>query len=204
MVDQGVVGLLIGSIRRLGTPGYVCPDNVVVEKAFAKRLPWAGWTYSFAFRLWRPKRSCTPHTYQTKLQLAAWMLTELLAARLPFAYLVADTHYTAGWLTPHPHLGRSEPRRAFRRAHLWVARAPVQKLGRPLEADAEHGADVRHAQPLLAELAGHVPYQERRLRLGAFRLPLQLPSTGQLGAHLLGNRRPHVEIEGVGWHLEQQ
>jgi hypothetical protein len=98
----------------------------VVEKAFAKRLPWAGWTYSFAkkrkvygmhivvwlwcttdgrwripvaFRLWRPKRVCAPHRYQTKLQLAAGMLTQLVAARLPIAYLVTDTHYTAGWFT---------------------------------------------------------------------------------------------------------
>ena len=87
----------------------------MVEKAFAKRLPWAGWTYSFAkqrkvygmhvvvllwcstdgtwripvaFRLWRPKRTCAPHPYQTKLQLAAGMLTEVVAARLPFQYLV--------------------------------------------------------------------------------------------------------------------
>jgi hypothetical protein len=108
------------------TPGYLCRDDVVVEKAFAKRLPWAGWTYSFAkkrkvygmhvvvmlwcstdgrfripvaFRLWRPKRTCAPHRYQTKLQLAADMLTELVAARLPFAYLAAGTHYTAGWFT---------------------------------------------------------------------------------------------------------
>jgi hypothetical protein len=79
---------------------------VVVEKAFAKRLPWAGWTYSFAkkrkvygmhvvvlllwcstdrrwripvaFCLWRPKRSCAPAAYQTKLQLAAGMLTEVV------------------------------------------------------------------------------------------------------------------------------
>jgi hypothetical protein len=107
-------------------PGYLCLDDVVVEKAFARRLRWAGWTYSFAkkrkvygmhivvvlwcsqdqrwripvaFRLWRPKRSCAPHHYQTKLQLAAGMLTELVAARLPFAYLVMDTHYTAGWFT---------------------------------------------------------------------------------------------------------
>jgi hypothetical protein len=28
--------------------GYLCLDDVVVEKAVAKRLPWAGWTYSFA------------------------------------------------------------------------------------------------------------------------------------------------------------
>jgi DDE superfamily endonuclease len=28
--------------------GYLCLDDVVIEKAFAKRLSWAGWTYSFA------------------------------------------------------------------------------------------------------------------------------------------------------------
>lgn len=55
-----------------------------------------------AFRLWRPKRSCAPGAYQTKLQLAAQMLTELVAARLPFQYLVMDTHYTAGWFTRWP------------------------------------------------------------------------------------------------------
>jgi hypothetical protein len=117
---------LVAWIRHASLPGYLCLDDVVVEKAFAKRLPWAGWTYSFAkkrkvygmhivvvlwcstdrrwripvaYRLWRPKRSCAPHHYQTKLQLAAGMLTELVAARLPFAYLVMDTHYTAGWFT---------------------------------------------------------------------------------------------------------
>ena len=69
---------------------------MVGEKAFAKRLPWARWTYSFAkkrkvyglhivvllwcgadggpripvaFRLWRPKRVCAPHAYRTKLHL---------------------------------------------------------------------------------------------------------------------------------------
>jgi hypothetical protein len=120
-----LMALLIGWIRRLETAGYVCLDDVVVEKAFAKRLPWAGWTYSFAkkrkvygmhvvvllwcstdgtwripvaFRLWRPKRTCTPATYQTKLQLAARMLTEVVAARLPFQYLVMDTHYELPWV----------------------------------------------------------------------------------------------------------
>jgi hypothetical protein len=121
-----LLGLLVAWIRQTNMPGYLCLDDVVVEKAFAKRLQWAGWTYSFAkhrkvygmhvvvllwcsanggfripvaFRLWRPKRSCAPAAYQTKLQLAAQMLTELVAARLPFQYLVADTHYTAGWFT---------------------------------------------------------------------------------------------------------
>jgi hypothetical protein len=123
---RALLGPLVAWIRRCGGPGYLCLDDVVVEKAFAKRLPWAGWTYSFAnkrkvygmhivvllwcasdggcripvaFRLWRPRRACAPAAYQTKLQLAAGMLTELVAARLPFAYLVADTHYTAGWFT---------------------------------------------------------------------------------------------------------
>jgi hypothetical protein len=107
---RAVTHLLVAWIRRMGASGYLCLDDVVVEQAFAKRLRWAGWTYSFAkkrkvygmhvvvllwcsadggfripvaFRLWRPKRSCAPARYQTKLQLAAGMLTELVAARLP-------------------------------------------------------------------------------------------------------------------------
>jgi hypothetical protein len=34
--------------RRLGPSGYLCVDDVVIEKPFAKRLPWAAWTYSHA------------------------------------------------------------------------------------------------------------------------------------------------------------
>ena len=34
--------------RRLGTPGDLCVDDVVIEKPFAKLLPWAAWTDSFA------------------------------------------------------------------------------------------------------------------------------------------------------------
>jgi hypothetical protein len=78
---------------------------VVIEKASAKKLSWAGWTYSFAkkrkvyglhvvvllwcssdgelrvpvaFRLWRPKRSCSWHAYRTKLRLAEVMLKEVV------------------------------------------------------------------------------------------------------------------------------
>jgi hypothetical protein len=121
-----LMGLLVAWVRRADQPGCLCLDDVVVEKAFARRLPWAGWTSSFAtkrkvygmhivvvlwcsldgrcripvaFRLWRPKRACTPAAYQTKLQLAARMLTELVAAGLPMQYLVMDTHDTAGWFT---------------------------------------------------------------------------------------------------------
>lgn len=106
--------------------GYLCLDDVVVEKAFAKRLPWAGWTSSFAkkrkvyelhlvvllwcsldgrwripvtFRLWRPKRSVGKVGYRTALQLAETKLKEVLAAGPTCDYLVCDTHDTAGWFT---------------------------------------------------------------------------------------------------------
>jgi SRSO17 transposase len=99
---------------------------VVIEKAFAKKLCWAGWTYSFAkkrkiyglhvvvllwcssdgklrvpvaFRLWRPKRSCAPHRYRTKLRLAKAMLKEVLGSGLRPKYIVFDTHYSCGWFT---------------------------------------------------------------------------------------------------------
>jgi DDE superfamily endonuclease len=120
--------VLLGEwVRRSGMDGYLCIDDVVVEKAFAKRLPWAGWTYSFAkkrkvygvhvvvllwcasdggsfripvaFRLWRPKRSCTPRAYKTKLRLAEVMLKEVIGSGLRPRYVVFDTHYSAGWFT---------------------------------------------------------------------------------------------------------
>jgi hypothetical protein len=125
-----IMQVLIAFVGRLNRPGYLCLDDVIVEKAFAKKLPWAGWTYSHskgrklyglhivmvlwcstdhrwripvAFRIWRPKRSCSKHRYQTKNQLAAQMMKEILATGLRFAYLVFDTAYTAGWLTKYFH-----------------------------------------------------------------------------------------------------
>ncbi|MBV9279254.1 MAG: transposase, partial [Chloroflexi bacterium] len=112
---RALMALLIRWVQRCGSTGYLCLDDVVVEKAFAKRLPWAAWTYSFAkkrkvygvhivvllwcshdghwripvaFRLWRPKRSCSRRAYRTKVQLAEVMLREVVAARLAFDYLV--------------------------------------------------------------------------------------------------------------------
>src|SRR3954453_892790 len=110
--------------RALGTRGYLVVDDVVIEKPFAKRLPWAAWTYSFAqkrkvygchivlltwtsdptgrwrlpvaFRLWRPKRTCRPGRYQKKTELVVALLHELVAAGCPAAYLVGDTAYTGG------------------------------------------------------------------------------------------------------------
>jgi hypothetical protein len=122
---RALMALLIAWAKRQGQ-GYLCLDDVVVEKAFAKKLPWAGWTYSFAkkrtvyglhivvllwcsrdghwriavaFRLWRPTRKVGRHDYRTKLQLAEAMIKDIRAARLPCDYVVFDTHYTAGWFT---------------------------------------------------------------------------------------------------------
>lgn len=123
---RALMTLVTRWLKRQGWTGYLCLDDVIVEKAYAKKLPWAGWTYSFAkkrkvyglhivvllwssvdshwripiaFRILRPKRSCAKHDYRTKLQLAEQMLKEVVGAGLAFEYIVFDTHYTAGWLT---------------------------------------------------------------------------------------------------------
>jgi hypothetical protein len=118
--------LLCAFAKRLNCDGYLVLDEVIVEKAYAKRLPWAASIYSFAkkrkvwgfqivmllwcscdrhwripvgFRLWRPKRSCSKERYRTKLQLAIELVSVVVAAELRVRYLVGDTHYTAGWFT---------------------------------------------------------------------------------------------------------
>jgi hypothetical protein len=82
---RGLMALLVQWVKRRAQ-GYLCLDDVIVEKAFAKKLAWAGWNYSYAkrrqvyglhivvllwcsaqghgripvaFRLWRPKGSCS-------------------------------------------------------------------------------------------------------------------------------------------------
>lgn len=124
--SRAVMALLLAFAKRLGRDGYLALDDVIVEKAFAKRLAWASWVYSFAkkrklwgmhivvlvwcscdgywripvgFRLWRPKRSCRPKQYKTKLELAEQLVVAVVLARLPVRYIVFDTHYTAGWFT---------------------------------------------------------------------------------------------------------
>ncbi|HYQ92178.1 MAG TPA: transposase [Candidatus Competibacteraceae bacterium] len=122
--SRALMGLLMAYVKRLGQDGYLVLDDVIIEKAFAQRLAWAGWTYSFAkkrkvyglhvvvllwcagpwripvgFRLWRPKRSCAPHRYRTKLELGLELVIAVVAARLPVRYVVADTVYTAGWFS---------------------------------------------------------------------------------------------------------
>jgi hypothetical protein len=197
---RALTRLLVAWIRRMGASGYLCLDDVVVEKAFAKRLRWAGWTYSFAkkrkvygmhivvllwcsadghwripvaFRLWRPKRTCAPAAYHTKLQLAARMLTELVAARLPFTYLVMDTHYTAGWFT----------RLAGRLRITWVGTLP------PRTTVVWRG---RRCQ--VSELAGRLRLAWRpRLGLRAAAVTIYAPTYGRLRLVVTRNRHGNLE-----------
>lgn len=123
--------LVIAWVMGKGWQGYLVLDDVVVEKAFARRLAWAGWIYSFAkkrtvygmhvvvllwtsrdgawripvaFRLHRPKRSVGRADYRSRVELAEAMIREVLAQGLSFDYIVFDSHYTAGWFTKR--LGR--------------------------------------------------------------------------------------------------
>jgi SRSO17 transposase len=120
-----LMALLVQWVKRQ-VQGYLCLDDVIVEKAFAKKLAWAGWNYShakkrqvyglhivvllwcsldghwripIAYRLWRPKRGCSKRDYRSKLQLAESMFKEVVTLGLTFQYIVFDTHYTAGWFT---------------------------------------------------------------------------------------------------------
>jgi hypothetical protein len=200
-----LLGLLVAWVARSGVPGYLCLDDVVVEKAFAKRLRWAGWTYSFAkkrkvygmhivvvlwcsadggwripvaFRLWRPKRTCAPAAYQTKLQLAAGMLTELVAARLPFTYLVMDTHYTAGWFT----------RLAGRLGICWIGTLPPRTT-----------VIWRGRRQPVGELAGRLQLAWRpRLGLRSAAVTVYAPKCGTLRLVVTRNRHGNYECLATG------
>jgi len=110
--------------KQQGLVGYLTLDDVIVEKPFSHLSPWMGWNYSYAlkrqvfgfhvvvltwctdrwripiaFRIWRPKGSCSARDYRSKLQLAQEMIVDILPLGLPIEYIAFDTHYTAGWFT---------------------------------------------------------------------------------------------------------
>ena len=126
-----------------------------------------------AFRLWRPKRSCGPGAYQTKLQLAAQLLTELVAARLPFQQLVTDTHDTAGWLT----------RLAGRLGSCWVGTLPPKTT-----------VIWRGRRQSAAELAERLRLAWRpRLGLRAAAVTVDAPTYGPLRLVVTSNRHGNLE-----------
>src|SRR3954451_10493183 len=198
---RGPLGLAQRLSRALGTLGYLVVDDVVIEKAFAKRLPWAAWTYSFAkkrkvygchivlvswtsdptgrwrlpvgFRLWRPKRTCAPGRYQKKTELVVVMLRELVAVGCPAAYLVGDTAYTGGCVS----------KTAGRLGLVWVGtlspRTTVVYRGK--------------RQPV-RELAGRLKLKWRStLGVRAIALRVYAPAMGQVRLVVLKNEHGNFE-----------
>jgi SRSO17 transposase len=101
-------------------PGYLCLDDVVVEKPFSKSIPYVGWTYStslrrkvlgmhivilfwsdgkyripISFRIWRPKKDCPKGGYKTKIDLALEIVGEAMSKGLKPQYIVFDCWYNS-------------------------------------------------------------------------------------------------------------
>ncbi len=124
MSTRVIMGSLALWAKRKGVNGYLTLDGVIVEKRFSRLSRWMGWNYSYAhkrqvfgfhivvltwctdhwrvpvaFRVWRPKASCSARDYRTKLQLAQEMTIDILPIGLPIDYIAFDNGYTAGWFT---------------------------------------------------------------------------------------------------------
>src|SRR5688500_1689911 len=197
----GTLTWVAGLSRALGTVGYLVVDDVVVEKPFAKRLPWAAWTYSFAqkrkvygchivllswtsdstgrwripvaFRLWRPERTCRPGRYQKKTELVVALLRELVAAGCPAAYLVGDTAYTGGCVS----------KAAGRLGLVWVGTLSPRTTG-----------VYRGKRQAVRDLAGRLKLQWRpRLGVRAVALRVYAPALGQVRLVVLRNEHGNFE-----------
>ena len=127
-----------------------------------------------AFRLWRPKRSCAPHAYRTKLELAEVMLKEVLGSGLRPEYIVLDTHYTAGWFT----------KMVARLGLVWVGTLHPRTI-------VLWGAKRRCS---VGELAGVVPLKWRkRLGVRASAFNIYAPKYGSLRLVVTRNRHGNHE-----------
>jgi hypothetical protein len=197
----GALLLAAGLSRALGTPGYLVVDDVVIEKPFAQRLPWAAWTYSFAqkrkvygchivllswtsdptgrwripvaFRLWRPKRTCAPGRYQKKTELVVAMLRELVAVGCPGAYLVGDTAYTGGWVS----------KAAGRLGLAWVGTLSPRTT-----------VVYRGKRQAVRDLAGRLKLKWRgQLGVRAVALRVYAPALGQVRLVVLRNEHGNFE-----------
>lgn len=197
---RALSALLIAFAKHLNRDGYLVLDDVIVEKAFAKRLRWAGKIYSFAkkrtlwglhivvlvwcscdsrwripvgFRLWRPKWSCRLERYQTKLQLAAELVRAVVSVKLPAKYIVGDTHYTAGWFT----------KRLARLGLIWQG-----------TLDPKTTVVWRGKRQAVRELAPQLKLKWRQqLELRAVTLRVYAPKYGQIRLVVTRNRHGNYE-----------
>jgi hypothetical protein len=197
----GTLAVVAGLSRALGTRGYLVVDDVVIEKPFARRLPWAAWTYSFAqkrkvygchivllswtsdptgrwripvaFRLGRPKRTCRPGHYQKKTELVVAMLREVVAAGCPAAYLVGDTAYTGGCVS----------KTAGRLGLTWVGTLSPRTT-----------VVYRGQRQPVRDLAGRLKLKWRpKLGVRAVALQVYAPALGQVRLVVLRNEHGNFE-----------
>ncbi len=120
--SRALMRLLIALAKRCPGPGFLIVDHTTIPKPYAQKIPWVGGVFSttenkpvwgmhlvlllwsngrlripVGFRLWRPRQSCRPGEYRTKVQLAQDLLLEVLAAGLSVEYVTFDSWYTARW-----------------------------------------------------------------------------------------------------------
>jgi len=200
-----LMAALMNWAKQLGS-GYLSLDDVVVDKPFAPRCPWVGWTYSttqrrkvrgfhvvvllwccgcwrmpVAFRIWRPKASCRPKTYRKKSQLAWAMIVDVVQQGLPTDYIVFDTLYTSGWLT----------KKISRLGLTWVGVLHPRTT-----------VCYRHQRRSAATLADYLKLKWRsRLQLRAASIVAYLPKYGTLRLVVTRNRHGNVEVLATN-HLD--
>jgi hypothetical protein len=195
------MALLMAFVQRLGQNGYLIVDAVIVEKAPARRLPWAGWTYRDAqqrqlygrhivvllwvshegagrspvgFRLWRPKRSCRPGAYRAKLQLVEPWVEAAVAAGLAVDYVALDGGYSGGKLT------KKLARLGLPGHGVWRPHTIVYWKG------------MRAPLWLLAEFVA--PRWRSHLGLRAIALTVEAPTYGQIRVVVTRNRHGAEEF----------
>jgi len=120
--SRALMKLLIALANRCPGQGFLVVDHTTIPKPYARKIPWVGGVFSttenkvvwgmhlvlllwsngrlripVGFRLWRPRRSCRPGEYRTKVQLAKELILEVLAAGLSVEYVAFDSWYTARW-----------------------------------------------------------------------------------------------------------
>jgi len=191
--SRALLGLGIAWIHQQGVLGYLSLDDVIVPKPFSRALRWAKklwcpsekryvhamcivvitWCWGpfkvpVALRLWCPKGKTHRRRYRTKLQLAQTMLTELLPLQLPFAYLVFDGWYTAGWFTK------------------WLTRQDIPWVGK---GQCNANVVYRHTAYKLETLVPQLKLKWRKtLGLRAATVKLYLPTFGQVRLVVTQNR----------------
>jgi hypothetical protein len=205
--SRALFRLVIGWIKARGWRGYLVLDDVVVEKAFARKLPWAGWTYSFskkrtvyglhivvvlwtsgdgtwripvAFRLHRPKRSVGKADYRSRVELALDMVEGVVAERLAFDYIVFDSQYTAGWFN----------KKLSKLGIVWIGSLKARNVV------VYQGGKCR-----LDELAGRLKLKWRKgLALRAQAVSVYAPTFGHLRLVVARNRHGNYEYTASNDH----